>query len=189
MGMNGGNLGGKDPAEEWRAIPGVEGRYDVSNRGEVRSYFVRGGQGSISTVPRLLLKQKVDREGYREVTLVRPDRKPWHARVHRLVMLAFVGPCPDGMEVDHINADRADNQLTNLRYVTPAVNMTATVGRPRKEHAPHPRPVTSALNVDEARRMREAGASITAIARHFGVSWNTAHRLFVPRSDRRVPSW
>lgn len=42
--------------------------------------------------------------------------------VHRLVMAAFVGPCPDGIEVCHNNGNPADNRLSNLRYGTHSEN-------------------------------------------------------------------
>ena len=38
--------------------------------------------------------------------------------VHRIIYETFVGPIPDGMEIDHINAIRDDNRLENLRLVT-----------------------------------------------------------------------
>ena len=43
--------------------------------------------------------------------------------VHMLVFEAFVGRVPDGLEIDHINADRGDNRLSNLRVVTHTQNM------------------------------------------------------------------
>jgi len=43
--------------------------------------------------------------------------------VHSLVFEAFVGPVPDGYEIDHINTDRSDNRLENLRVVTHTDNM------------------------------------------------------------------
>ena len=43
--------------------------------------------------------------------------------VHTLVALAFIGPKPDGKEVDHIDKDRTNNYYKNLRYVTRKENM------------------------------------------------------------------
>jgi len=44
------------------------------------------------------------------------------ACVHRLVLLAFIGPCPDGMEACHNNGNPADCRLENLRWDTSAAN-------------------------------------------------------------------
>lgn len=46
-----------------------------------------------------------------------------HALVHRLVMAAFVGPPPEGMQVCHNDGDPKNNRLGNLRYGTPSENM------------------------------------------------------------------
>lgn len=43
-------------------------------------------------------------------------------KVHRLVLETFVGKCPPGMQGDHINRNRTDNRLENLRWVTPEEN-------------------------------------------------------------------
>lgn len=42
--------------------------------------------------------------------------------VHRLVMAAFVGPCPADCHVDHVNRVRDDNRLCNLRYLNARIN-------------------------------------------------------------------
>ena len=44
-------------------------------------------------------------------------------RVHREVWEQANGPIPDGYEIDHINGQRADNRLENLRLVTRQENM------------------------------------------------------------------
>jgi len=45
-----------------------------------------------------------------------------HAQVHRLVLEAFVGPCPDGHVACHANDVRTDNRLENLRWDTRQAN-------------------------------------------------------------------
>jgi len=41
---------------------------------------------------------------------------------HQIITECFLGPCPDGYEVDHINNDKHDNRLVNLQYLTRADN-------------------------------------------------------------------
>ena len=43
-------------------------------------------------------------------------------KIHRLVLEAFVGPCPEGKECNHKNHERDDNELTNLEWVTRSEN-------------------------------------------------------------------
>lgn len=42
--------------------------------------------------------------------------------VHRLVLLAFVGPCPEGMQTLHKDDDPTNNNLSNLEWGTPKRN-------------------------------------------------------------------
>lgn len=113
--------------EEWRAIPGFDG-YEVSDLGRVRSW--RPWHGSVG--PRILTPQE-DR-GYLGVTLVKPgERRRLTYKVHRLVMLAFVGPLPQGMQTRHLDDDGRNNALTNLAYGTPSEN-----GYDRVRNGGHP---------------------------------------------------
>ena len=52
--------------------------------------------------------------------------------VHRIVLLAFIGPCPQGLVGCHNNGNPRDNRLVNLRWDTPKSN-TAD----RKKHGTH----------------------------------------------------
>lgn len=108
----------------WKAIPGYESRYEVSDEGRVRSLGIivgaRGGKTAFR--PGRMLQPAVKDRGYLQVTLVAEDggRKSW--LVHQLVCLAFIGPCPDGHETRHIDGSKDNNCLGNLQYGTAADN-------------------------------------------------------------------
>lgn len=103
------------PIEAWSPIP-RHLHYEVSSMGRVRSYRVRGSKNKISGSPRLLT-QHGDGRGR---LCVKIDGKTF--KVHRLVMEVFVGPRPDGMDIDHLNENPRDNRLCNLRYEQPSLN-------------------------------------------------------------------
>lgn len=104
------------PGEEWRPVPGYEGSYEVSNLGRV--YSVRRG-------PRTGRLLSLDPCGgaYRRVLLRSPGTPGRNWRVHTLVALAFYGPRPAGLEVRHLDGDKMNNRLSNLRYGTRRENM------------------------------------------------------------------
>lgn len=103
--------------ETWRPIPGREGIYEVSDHGRVRSLWRRTSGGQHEG----LLRGSITAEGYRRVELRRDGgRDPQY--VHRLVLEAFVGPCPDGMEACHGPGGSLDNRVVNLRWDTSAEN-------------------------------------------------------------------
>lgn len=118
----------QDQAEIWKPIPGWEGYYEVSDRGHVRSALrvaIRGN-GAPQTIRPRVLKAFSTATLHLYVKLYR-DGEGAPAGVHRLVMAAFVGPCPDGMEVCHSNGDPSDNRLSNLRYGTRSDNIRDSV--------------------------------------------------------------
>lgn len=110
-------------AERWTAVPGYEGYYEVSDQGRVRSYRTRPRSSQkVTTQPRLL---KLVNGTYLSVVLCGDEgRRTW--TVHRLVALAFLGPCPDGMETRHLNGDAHDCRLSNLTYGTHLENVRDT---------------------------------------------------------------
>lgn len=109
----------------WLPIPGYEGFYSVSDAGQVRSEprrIVNRGSGHANTLPGKLLKPAVMPSGHLRVSLSVGSRIRY-ATIHSLVLLAFVGPRPDGTDICHANGDPADNRLSNLRYDTRAANI------------------------------------------------------------------
>lgn len=106
--------------EEWRAIPGFEGHYEVSNCGRVRSldrFSVTGRR-----LKGRVMKTRSGLGGHLSLNLCK-DGKATSAYVHRLVLTAFVGECPEGMECCHNNGDPTDNRLENLRWDTQQSNV------------------------------------------------------------------
>ncbi|WP_408930790.1 NUMOD4 motif-containing HNH endonuclease [Corynebacterium axilliensis] len=133
-------------AEEWRDIPDWEGFYQVSNLGNVRSLTrtVTRSDGQLRTYQGRNLRPGTNRLGYPIVILRKPG-KVITAKVHRLVLLAFVGTCPKGQEACHNNGDRGDARLENLRWDTHSNNMLDRRGhgtdhQARKTHCPKGHP-------------------------------------------------
>lgn len=73
-------------------------------------------------LPERLLKLQQHPKGYVRFQFSGGPRDGQTTGVHRLVLEAFVGPCPEGMEALHGNAIRNDNRLCNLRWDTKSEN-------------------------------------------------------------------
>jgi hypothetical protein len=84
-------------SEKWASIPGLV-EYEVSDLGRVRSTRMSGRGGSANPEPRAMRPSV--QHGRLRIELWR-GRKPIKFFVHRLVLAAFVGPCPPGMEACH----------------------------------------------------------------------------------------
>lgn len=108
--------------EIWKAIPEYRADYEVSNLGRVRSLdrLVSHGVGNFQRKRKgTILKPGTVKSGHQLVVLGRG-----HSRlIHRLVLEAFVGPRPDGMECCHGDGDPANNCLNNLRWDTRSANV------------------------------------------------------------------
>ncbi len=110
-------------AEEWRAVA-ENTYYEVSNTGKVKSLartVMRKNGTPYRTKDRIMALARLPK-GYRFVSLYDESGDRQHY-VHRLVARAFIGPCPDGHEVNHIDGDKSNNCVENLEYVTRAGNM------------------------------------------------------------------
>jgi hypothetical protein len=103
-------------------IPDFPG-YRVGTDGSVWSSFYKVYRGWERGGPWRRLRATPNSTGRLTVGLTNPDGKLCSRYVHLLVLLVFIGPCPDGLEACHENGDHLDNRLDNLRYDTHQANM------------------------------------------------------------------
>lgn len=179
--------------EEWREIPGYPG-YEVSSLGGLRSWLKKGPGGGGLASP-MNMQTRVHSSGYLTVNLrnKRGSQSTW--LLHRLVLTAFRGACPTGMQARHVNDNNPLNcTLENLAWGTAQENSddrfrhgTAASGVmchrrrvPRgDEHHARARPSCMArgerhggarISADIALQIRAAEGIHQSIANSFGVS-------------------
>lgn len=110
--------------EQWLPVPGYEGVYEVSNLGRVRSLDRKDNLGRLRRGR--VLKLRTDRDGYLQFHAGGKHRRI--LRVHRLVLLAFEGPAPEGAnEALHGDGNPLNNALTNLRWGSRSENAVDAV--------------------------------------------------------------
>lgn len=171
--------------ENWKDIPGYEGYYQVSDKGRVkRVKYPRKKTGGILS--------PCDYIGYKSVQLCMNGIPTMH-RVHKLVMLAFVGMRPDGLEINHINGVPSDNQLSNLEYVTHEENMRhadKVLGRWDARRKPPKPNAFKHLTPDIVRDIRRLVANgevyQNVLAEHYGVTKGTISRIVSRQSYPEV---
>jgi hypothetical protein len=99
---------------EWRDIPGYEGRYKVSDQGQIKSSYTG----------RLMKPQHGGTSKYLHITL-RDGKGQKSFTIHRIVAQAFIdNDDPEAKtQIDHINGVKTDNRASNLEWVTPSCNV------------------------------------------------------------------
>lgn len=106
--------------EIWKDIAGFEGRYQVSDQGRVRSLptvvtcTVQGSGDASYTIRRRGRVLKICRHPRGFLRVMLPGGLT--RQIAKLVLEAFVGPCPEDYEIHHKNLDLEDCRLSNLRY-------------------------------------------------------------------------
>lgn len=144
---------------EMKQIPGFEERYSITSDGQVWSH-VSG---------RFLKTHTNPRTGYVQVHLGRN----FQTYVHRLVLAAWRGPCPDGFQVHHINSVRDDNRVENLEYVTQQDNLRLSSKTWGEGHG------AAKLTEADVRKIRATPDNVTctALASEHGVAMQTVWKI------------
>ncbi len=169
----------------YRDIPGFPG-YRVGDDGSVWSCWrqigrIGGGTRAVLGTEWKPLKPSKGSGGYFVVNLCRDGKQRVH-RIHRLVALAFLGECPDGLEVCHGDGVPTNNCLTNLRYGTHKENAADSIRHGvLSQGERNGGSKLTEVKVREIRKLGAAGMSGVERAKLFGVGKATISHI-----DHRV---
>lgn len=168
--------------EVWCQVVGYEGVYSVSSLGRIRRDVA--GHGAVAG---RILRPWVRPDGYLSVALSKDCVEKTYL-VHSVVATAFLGSRPPGLVVNHIDADKTNNAVANLEWVSSLEN-TRHAFRLNRMHPPsgenHPRAKLSDADVAAIRRSDER---ISVLARRFGASMWTVQRIRLGLRRTVMPS-
>lgn len=173
--------------ENWRAIPDWEGLYEISDLGRVRSVrrIVKCRFDKTAVKKGKVLAPTPGRGDYLSVGL-------WHAatgrmkrmQVHRLVLLTFIGPAPEGTESRHEDGTRRNNTLGNLSWAPHVDNigdklMHGTLVRGEKHHK-------AKITAEDVHLIRTSGLSPKTLARRFQMQAGAIRNIRARRTWKHV---
>lgn len=177
---------------EYRQILAFPG-YRVGTDGSVWSCWKSTGRGrAICGNEWRRLKESPSQDGHLRVYPCR-EGKPHQMQISRLVLEAFTGPCPEGMQACHFpDSNPANNNLNNLRWDTGKSNWadrivhgSVTRGEKNGKH------ILQSHEVIEIRKLFDAGVCLRTIAEKFNtvisnVRWIGIRKTWawLPEEDR-----
>lgn len=182
--------------ERWRPVLNFESLYEVSSIGRIRSLdrevTNRSYWGQMRTyiVRGKILKPTSSKSGHLHVKLYPPKRggKKTNTGVHCLVLEAFVGPCPKGMQCCHDDGSPSNNHVGNLRWGTPQDNMDD-----RERHGRHVKGSQSKKSKLKEKdipsirnRKSKKWGAMSEVAREYGVSPATIRDIWSGRTWSHV---
>lgn len=119
--------------EEWKDINRFENLYQISNLGRVKSLpkTVEYKDGRVFNYKEKIIVPHINSAGYLTIGLAK-DKKKISKQIHRLVAEAFI-PNPENKPcIDHINTNRIDNRIENLKWCTYKENVNNPITKERQ---------------------------------------------------------
>ena len=160
----------------WKGIPGYEHLYEISEGGEVRSLnYNKTGEIRVLKI------------GYsRDYAAIELAGKRF--TIHRLVALTFIGPRPDGYQINHKDGNKLNNHVDNLEYCTPSENQkhSFVMGLQCNKGEQHSRNKLTDEKVRAIRKMREMEMSQRLIAGIFNVDQSAVSNILRGKSWSHV---
>lgn len=159
--------------EEWRDVKGYEGKYQVSNLGNIRGLDRKDNFGR--PIKGKMLAQRAQKNGYMTVKL-RSNGIQKTFRVHRIVADAFCDNPNNLPEVNHIDENKKNNRANNLEWCTRQYNCSYGSGlEKRKEKYSH-----KCAQIKEGKVIAEFPSMIEA-SRKTGVPFSSIQRCISGR--------
>lgn len=175
---------------EWLPLAGAFSGwdYEISRDGQVR--YVGGYRKYLTGK---IKKQHVGNSGYLFVRIFKAGERPRNANVHVLVATAFLGPKPDGHEVNRLDGNKQSNAAENLKWTSRSENAIHAVdtGLMPRHGTDNPNSKFSDEFVQEIRSRyvpRQKGitqGNVSALAAELGIPKAT---IFAIVSERRRPT-
>lgn len=150
--------------EQWRDVIGFEDLYEVSNHGNVRSKTTQK-----------IKKQTINKNDTRPYLGLHKNGKCTIMRPHKLVLEAFVGKRPAGMECCHNDGNPFNNHIGNLRWDTPKNNHADKIRHGTTNRGEQCG--TAKLTLEQVRKIRIDNRLQKVIAQEYGVLQNTISRI------------
>lgn len=177
--------------EQWKDVLDYEGFYQVSNFGRVKSFWHN---------KTTILKPNLTAHGYLRVDLCKSG-KTKHFTIHKLVASLFIPNCESKSEVDHVDGNKLNCCVSNLRWATRSENEKFAYVSGVKKHTQGEEWFNSKLTNEQALYVRENPDNLNTceLGRKFnvdswlisqiqlGVTYKIAGGKFRNKIERRVP--
>jgi len=172
--------------EIWKDIKGFEGRYQISNTGKVKSLRrIRSGpRGGWAILPERIMKLKKTNFGYLSCHLYNNGINK-HIGVHRLVAENFLENPDNKPTVNHIDANKENNHVSNLEWATQSEQMKHALANNLLELRGDTK-YSKEFKKEILQYYLDNDISISKLALKFGVSSRTAGRVVSASGMRKV---